>query len=570
MQDDKSAVEQLAYIEPLRKSLPCAHKNIEIFGNRKVFYISDIHCNTKNKKGFSNFSDEKYIEHVVTKMNGNDPFGENPLIIVGDVDCQTKNVDYFFSQLRMRREGIIIFILGNHEVWAWDMPNPDLNEVVDKYRMICKKHNIIMLQNEIAFFYDERTGNGELLPLFKYQVISEKELLNISIEELQIKAEKAKMIVFGSLGFSGKCKDLTPQGSIYNADIGLYDDVVPTLLEDIEQSIKCENAYIKVLEALADYTVIIATHCPLENWSDSKHNPNYIYVSGHTHHNDFNMSSEKTIFADNQVGYSSDEYNLSHFLLDGTYDSFINYPDGIHKITYEQYIDYNIGKNVKIKRKNDGKQIILLKKGCVHMFVYYNASNKLVLLNGGRPKRLSHDIEYYFENLELYAHNIRKIMHKYMNELLEVSKAVRAIGGDGSIHGCIVDIDFYNHIYINPMDGKVTPYFAYDMEQKYVYKDLYSLLEDKKPSMLPEFVKWNNVNQSNNMLAMQNLALADMAVLVTDKNIYKASRVVKGIQYLLLQDIVRDWNDKILYLDNREDALEEIGKIEIDNRIFLN
>ena len=49
------------------------------------------------------------------------------------------------------------------------------------------------------------------------------------------------MIVFGGLGFSGKCKTLTSEGSIYNADIGLYRDAVPTLAEDIIQAEKVKK-----------------------------------------------------------------------------------------------------------------------------------------------------------------------------------------------------------------------------------------------------------------------------------------------------------------------------------------
>lgn len=559
--------EEIVDLEPVIDSLSCVHSNMIMQGRRKVFYISDIHCNMKVKKGFEKFSDKEYINHVVTKMNGDDPFGDNPLIIVGDIDCDTENVDYFFSQLRMRREGIVIFVLGNHEIWACDMPHSDLDEIIEKYRFICKKHDVIMLQNELAFFYDDRTGNGELLSFHHHYVISENELSEMPIDKIQAHAERAKMIVFGGLGFSGKCKTLTPQGDIYNANIGLYRNTIPTLVEDLIQTEKSEKAYFKVLEALSNYSVIIATHCPLEHWSESDYNSNFIYLSGHTHHNTFYMSSEKTVFADNQVGYYSDDYDLRYFLIDGTYDSFINYPDGIYKITYEQYIDFNIGKNIRLKKKNDGKQIILLKKDAIHMFVYYNSSNKLMLLSGGSPKRLYYDLDYYYENLDKYACNIRAIMNSYMDRLLGISKVIKSIGGDGSIHGCIVDIDYYNHIYVNPVDGIVTPYFAYDMEQKYVYKDLYTLLEEKKPSLLPGYDKWKKVNLDDNKLELQNTELTDAAVLVTDKKIYISSKIIKSIQYLLFQNIVREWNDKILRID-REETLEEIGKTEIDNSIY--
>ena len=191
-----------------------------------------------------------------------------------------------------------------------------------------------------------------------------------------------------------------------------------------------------------------------------------------------------------------------------------------------------------------------------------------MLLNGGSPKRLGYDLNYYYENLDKYVCNIKAIMNSYMDRLFDVSKAIRSIGGDGSIHGCIVDIDYYNHIYINPTDGKVTPYFAYDMEQKYVYKDLYTLLEEKKPSLLQGYLEWQKVVQNNNQLFVPNTNLADSAILVTDKTIYRASRIVKSIQYLLFQDIVREWNDKILRISNREETLAEIEKLEIDNSIY--
>lgn len=52
----------------------------------------------------------------------------------------------------MRRDGIIIFILGNHEIWAYDSPIRDLDKIVEMYRAICNKYDVILLQNELAFF----------------------------------------------------------------------------------------------------------------------------------------------------------------------------------------------------------------------------------------------------------------------------------------------------------------------------------------------------------------------------------------------------------------------------------
>ena len=110
-----------------------------------------------------------------------------------------------------------------------------------------------------------------------------------------------------------------------------------------------------------------------------------------------------------------------------------------------------------------------LKYDDVYMFVLESASS-LCLLEGGRRHKLDCDISYYYENLPEYVRKVRSAFMPYQKALSMVSDEVMAIGGSGSIHGCIVDIDWFNHIYLNPFDGKVTPYFALNTTDKLVFK----------------------------------------------------------------------------------------------------
>lgn len=561
-------------IIPTTDEISCIHENENNLTGRSIYYISDLHVEFKDKKGFNGCTYDQYINHVIAGMNGGAPFGDDPLLIAGDISCYSSQVDYFFSQLRMRREGLIIFVLGNHEIWDYDeKSNRNLSYIIEKYRKICLKHEIILLHNELAFFYDERTGNGELLPYYKKKskIIPANELLSIESGKLKEYSERAKLIIYGGIGFSGFCKAIDKKNHIYNAEYGLYRDIVSTLKEDIEESSKCEKGYLKILETLENTQVIILTHCPFNNWSTLECNPNFIYVNGHTHHNYFENTKERTIFADNQVGYSSDCYTLNYFYINGTYDPFKHYKDGIYEITYNQYIDFNIGKNIKLKKKDNGKQIYLLKRSDFYMFVYYNANNKLVLLNGGSPKHLNHDINYYYDKLATYGLLLNNVMENYTSALYSVSYSVKKIGGSGTIHGCIVDIDDYNHIYINPLDGSVVPYYAIDMEQKYAYKDLETLLEEKRPLLLPNFQKWKNKEKDSFVLTTSSFGVSNGATLVLERNMYKASRIIKTIQYLLFQNVIRDWNDKLIqkYESHSEDFFEEINKIHIDEKILL-
>lgn len=559
-------------VEEVKRKLCVRDNRTDIVNGRKIFYISDIHMEFMKIKNKSKEWDYKqYVDHVIQSMKAGGPNGDEPLLIIGDISLYFEQVGYFLSQLRMCRDGEIIFILGNHEIWMLDKTNKETNkvlsEIIWEYRTICKKYKIIFLHNDLLFLYDERTKNGELLPFFKQKIILEDELISIESEIIKEYAKKAKLIVFGGLGFSGKCKTINKNGRLYNAELGLYRTVIPTLKEDIIETEKCENAYRKVLKTLENKHVIIATHCPFNHWSDCDYNSNYIYVSGHTHHNYFEKSKKRTIFADNQVGYYSDNYELRYFYVDGTYDTFEDFVDGIYPISYEQYIDFNIGKNIRMKKKDDNKQIYMIKNAGFYMFVCYAANKSLILLNGGNRKRLIYKMDYYYENLGKYGNSLKKIIEQYTNVLESLSNEIKSIGGDGKIHGCIIDIDYYNHIYVNPFDGKIVPYYAIDATNKYVYNDIKIMLKERCPLLLEKIKNWDE--KSFDLIPL-SFEISDRAILVQERNIYRVSNTMRIIQYLVYQNVVRDWNDKVLsYYDTKFSRIvEEIGDIVIDEKVF--
>ena len=71
----------------------------------------------------------------------------------------------------------------------------------------------------------------------------------------------------------------------------------------------------------------------------------------------------------------------------------------------------------------------------------------------------------------------------FTNYQQEIANKIKKIGGSGNIHGSIIDIDFFNHLFINPIDLKITAYYATDIINKYIYKDLPSLLENHCPNL---------------------------------------------------------------------------------------
>lgn len=154
----------------------------------------------------------------------------------------------------------------------------------------------------------------------------------------------------------------------------------------------------------------------------------------------------------------------------------------------------------------------------------------------------------------------------YRNALDKIAAEVKRFGGSGYVHGSIVDIDFYNHIYLDPFDGYLMPYFAFDVAGRREFRSVQELLEssplpamgsDGKP-LLSAYTKLLDAGGMSILVpTVKEDALAVVPKEVLDeKDIYAPSRVMKSIQYLLDKGVVRVWNDAFLTMPDR-DALPE-------------
>lgn len=280
------------------------------------------------------------------------------------------------------------------------------------------------------------------------------------------------------------------------------------------------------------------------------------------------------------------------------------YEDGIHDISVDDYWTFLQRINFIDRPKfPHTERVLFLKNSGFFMFISVSSSGGLCLLHGGHLKKLDKTAQYYYENLAKYANTILSIMTPYWTFLEQFGKKLRGIEPnlellqkekyqkicsqmqrmgkeiisfdsflkrkhdwvydsalmrfEGRIHGCIVDLDFYNHIYINPYDGTITPYYAESMVSKYVYSNIASLLADKRPEMLPDYISRQNKNiaaliedngQKNNSLEpVLSERISTESELVCDTGMYSASKIMMGLQYIYDSNWVCDWYDDILY-----------------------
>jgi len=543
---------------------------VDVSSVQPVYYISDIHLEHQlDLDGKTLPEVETMIIDKVSKLVNSVQDKRGTILFAGDIADSIELEKLFYESLNrvLRRtwdlNTTVISVLGNHELWDGDpmgvLKSRTVDEIIQDYRQIVKG---TLLENELYLKY-----KGQHIVR-----IDEKLLLEAETTELSEICSKAPFIVLGGIGFSG----LNPK---FNAAMGLYRNALTTE-EDITRSKRFQAVYKKILQCAGLQQVIVLTHTKMEDWSNSEYNPNWVYINGHTHQNSLIRKEDgTTVLSDNQVGYKPKHWHFNAFTVNGRYDPFANWVDGIYPIKPHQYVEFNRGCGIAMADFKRAGELFVLKRDGVYMFLL--KGKRLYMLEGGRIHTVEHDIDYYFNNLALYHQCVNAAFAPYQNALETLSKEIQAFGGSGKVHGCIVDIDFLNHIYLNPFDGKITPYFAWDMSNKLVYKNILALLKTSPYQsdgtlLLAQYKKASKEGLLPVLVAQarnKETVLATVPELVLDRSMYNPSRIMRSVQYVFDWNIVRVWKDEVLTADmvNKDciiagSSLKQLG----NSRLFNN
>lgn len=552
------------------------------------FYISDIHLEYRVSNEFHFRASKEeirfYLKNLARKLIasiGSIP-NDSYLLIAGDTSCKFQYAAVFYNELIEHwTPHKIIVISGNHELRD---PYIGLEDNIEVYREFFSSLNITFLQNDLLYVESSN----------EYGIIHEKDLLIMSEEAIREQVQYSSVIILGGIGFSG----LNLQ---YNASNIRYGKSFEELSKedawkkDIQEANRFNTIYKKILKSLYKKRVIILTHAKKEDWNEEEHNACWIYLNGHNHQNFYEVSDKRIIYADNQIGYKAKSIGLKYFYCDNDYDIFAYYQDGIYKITNKQYIDFNRGKSVLMHFGRVDGTIYMLKRKNVYMFVsycLYSARSKhkyLYLMNGGQLVKLRQnkleDLYYYYDNLERYIENVNQLLNRYTGAQQKLSEFIKCLGGSGKIHGCIVDVErpdelegfSYCHLFVNPSDGKVTPYFAKNVKSRIVYKDFKALLQaHSRCKMMADvylqFEKESIKNIPVIQYSEENVEWGNEVSIYDEGGyLYKISRIIKSLQYCTEKNIVRIWNDELLNYDfvTRIKQANRINDM-IDDRLIID
>lgn len=234
---------------------------------------------------------------------------------------------------------------------------------------------------------------------------------------------------------------------------------------------------------------------------------------------------------------------------------FHNMPDGIHEISISEDIAFHTVNRIHCDpRVNKWAAYYVVKNaGCWMFFGERPNTGRLCMLRGAKPLKIEHqDLNYYFQRLPEYVAAVRAAYAPYYAVISQLASEVRALGGSGTIHGCIVDIDFNTHVYLNPFDGTVTAYYADDVSERLVYPNITSAFRNDNVSK--ELLANGRFPLMNHVVKSKRDALVKVPVIMAGTDVYKPSYVLNGLQSILEHGVVRVWNESIL---NNRHSIEE-------------
>ncbi|WP_373153934.1 metallophosphoesterase [Clostridium sp. AUH-JLR23] len=504
------------------------------YGYQRVQYISDLHLMHKLQNACCQSKED--ILYVIKKIANTIALeAGNILLINGDVSSDFTIFKLFVKSLSyaLDKNTTVVFTLGNHELW--DFPKLEIDQIVTKYRNLLNEYGMYLLHNDLLY---KESNTPFSNPNTATHLIKYHDLCQMDKKQISVLLRSARYVILGGLGFSG-------YNTKFNANNGIYRKTINRECE-IKESKIFEDLYNYLHPILSKKNTIILTHTPKIDWCQ-KDNPdqNYIYVSGHTHKNFFHDDGEYRIYSDNQIGYYNKNLHLKSFLINTDYDCFSDYDDGIFEITKEQYNDFYCGKNILMTFQREINILYMLKKNGYYCFIHKSKKGTLTILNGGAMKKLNiQNIQYYYDNMDAMISMIKKPLDKFSTFQRHISDTIKKIGGYGKIHGCIIDIDFYNHIYVNPIDLSITGYYATDIINKIAYPSIPSLLENNCPTMFNEYIKLLEDHDKNSLILKQKSNITTLPQIYLDTNIYKASREIKKMQRLN-SNILSSWYENI-------------------------
>lgn len=362
----------------------------------------------------------------------------------------------------LNKEKNVYVVLGNHECCCFE----DVASCVSYYKSELPKVGIKLLHNECDI--------------------------------------QDKFVIYGGIGFAKYDWEHNADTLVCCPNFSREDEKRETEL--------FENGYKKALAYAKKNNMcfLSVSHYPVFACLNNKYDKEAIYFTGHNHRNEYVKNEEKVLYADNQIGYKDNNIEFRIATTGIELNPYADMQDGLYVTTIEDYLQFyryigeDVGKgNLLYQRcQNDKANLNVIKRKGYYGFFIMNpkgTSKGISIVNGGATKKLTNstDMGWICENFDVVLSRYLQVLTPLRNAQEKLSKELKDLGLSGEIHGCIVDIDYYHHIMLNPVDGSMTFYYSskYGMVLNLVsFVDVIKSMETELSMKLEYFT--NNVKKN--------------------------------------------------------------------------
>ncbi len=410
----------------------------------------------------------------------------------------------------------VFFVLGNHELSLFD----DVETATMEYKALLQKYGVTILQNETVQISNDN---------------------------------KEKLIICGGTGFAK-----------YNEKYNCLTVIGPKAMDrqiEIQQSETFYKSYneASLLAQESNVPLLVFSHYPVKDWlPEGKEEKHSVFFCGHDHKNRIEFLNSSKIYADNQVGYKKTKYSFKISTLGTVANPYYDMKDSYRETNlneYRQFYDYldkPFGDGKLIKALNETTKMYVIRKADFYGFFLISPFKDTTICNGGLLRTVSkiRNIEYYYDNFLKMVSTLVRVLDPLTSLQEKISEWLQKQGLWGSIHGCIVDINFYNHIAVNPFDGNLTFYYSPEFGKVKVYDSFRELLLSDENKEDPTLLEAKN-NLPETELAIfnddkRNLDENKIETIDVKQSIYPLSRRIFSWQKIYDNNILSDWLDEII------------------------
>lgn len=273
-----------------------------------------------------------------------------------------------------------------------------------------------------------------------------------------------------------------------------------------------------------------------------------------------------------------EDKSFNQFYFHKAENPYYAYENGCYEtniVQYKQYFDFagkSINNTSRLKEYlslEDTKFYVIKIAGYYGFFIL--APNKdAKICYGGQAFIIKNtkgkDITYFFQYFIVMIKAETTAFGQYYNTMNQLSDKIQSLGFSGRIHGCIIDLDSFNHIMVNPIDNSITFYYSPTFGTVKIYSSFNTMIEDARTNKL---LVGENINtdslttrlKNNPIIVKENFNNSRFVEVSRSEGMYEISNRMNRIQKIFEIGVLNTWSEEIV-----ENFETDISWIEDCNR----